>query len=117
MFDFQTKKVNPTTAIVTVQGSLDESNRDYFFGCLQDLIGDGFVNIIVDCDGLGFISSSGLAGLIIARGKAIKNGGKIFLTHVQSTIADVLQVTRLNSLFSIYPSTSELLRNQLSRVH
>ena len=109
MFDFETEKLPGGIAVVSVRGSLDDSNRTYFFGCVEDLIKDGFSQIIVDCDGLGHVSSSGLAGLIRARGQAQAKGGKVYLTHVNATVAEVFNLTKLNKLLALYPTTKELL--------
>ena len=109
MFDFDIKQLPGGIAIVSVRGMLDESNRTYFFECVKDLINDGFSSVIVDCDGLGHINSSGLAGLVRARSQTESSGGKIFLTHVNATVADVLNLTKLNKLFSIYATTEEVL--------
>ncbi len=110
MIDFETTHLAGGIAVVSVRGSLDDTARDYFFECVSDLIDEGFVRIIVDCAGLGHISSSGLAALIRARSQVQSKDGKIYLTHVEATIADVLALTKLNKLLAIYPSTRELLK-------
>lgn len=109
MIDFETRQLANGIAVVNVTGSLDELNRSYFFDCVSDLIEEGFVQIVVDCTGLGHISSSGLAGLLRARSQAQSKGGKIYLTHLDSAVADVLTLTRINMLLAICPTTGELL--------
>ena len=109
MIDLKTRQLSDGIAVVSVLGSLDELNRSYFFDCVSDLIEEGFVQIVVDCRGLGPISSSGLAGLLRARSQAQSKGGKIYLTHLDAAVADVLTRTRINMLSAIYPTTAELL--------
>ena len=109
MFDYETRIEADGIAIVSVRGSLDTETREYFFECLGGLISDGHDCIIVECHGLGFVSSSGLAGLISARRRAQSQGGKIYLTHLSPTVIEVLKVTKLNTLFAVYPTTEELL--------
>jgi anti-sigma B factor antagonist len=110
MIDFETRQLAGGIAVVSVMGSLDETNRTYFFDCVSDLIEEGFVQIVVDCTGLGHISSAGLAALIRARSHAQSKKGKIFLTDVNATIVDVLALTKINKLLAIYPTTKELLK-------
>jgi len=109
MFDFETTLQHDGTAVISVQGSLDGDSRNYFFSCLEELIDDGYSRIIVECDGLGYISSSGLAALINARRVTRSSGGKIYLTHIHAAMADILHLTKLNRLLAVYPTTRELL--------
>lgn len=109
MIDFQTNTISDSLAVVAVSGKLDEMTRSYFFQCISDTFNGECKQVIVDCSGLGLLGSSGLASLLMARKYARKEGGRIYLTHVNSTIAEVLERTNLNKLFSIYPSTTGLL--------
>jgi anti-anti-sigma factor len=109
MIDFVTRRSLGGAALVSVQGRLDESSREYFFECLKDLFDDGVRQIIVDCEGLGAVSSSGLAALLKTRRQAQKSGGKIVLTNVNSLMMEILTHTRLNTLLDVYPTTEHLL--------
>lgn len=114
MIDFRTELLPNSIAIVEARGQLNESSRMYFFNCIRDLM-DGPVDqgtpkhIIVECNGLGSLSSSGMATLLRARKRVQRGGGQIYFTHLSSTIARALEVTKLNSLLSIYPTTKGLL--------
>ena len=110
MFDYQIDRLPYEIAVVSVQGSLDAGNRDYFFGCIEGLLAEGFGKIVIDCDGLGNVSSAGLASMLRARSKMQKNGGKIYLAGVNAVIAEVLNITRLNRLFAIYPTRRHAIK-------
>ena len=109
MIDFDTQYFASGTAVVSVRGDLNETNREYFFGCVKDLIADGISRIVVDCDGLGNVTSSGLAAMLTARRKAESAGGTVLLSHVDSRLAGLLNLTRLNRILSIFPTTSQAL--------
>lgn len=109
MFDYETRLIADGIAIVSVRGTLNQETRAYFFECVGGLIEDGYERIIIECHGLGFVSSSGLAGLLKARRRVQAHSGKIYLTHLNSTVTEALQLTKLNSLFAIYPTTRKLL--------
>jgi anti-anti-sigma factor len=109
LIDFQTKEVTDSLTIVKLSGKLNEVTRSYFFQCIGDTLDGGCKQVVVDCNGLGMLGSAGLASLMLARKHARKKGGRIFLTHVNSVIADVLAKTNLNKLLAIYPSTASLL--------
>lgn len=109
MIDFQTKEVSDSVTVVELSGKLNEMTRSYFFECISDTLDGSCKQIVVDCSGLGILGSAGLASLMLARKQARKKGGKVFLTHVNSTLAEALAQTKLNTLFAIYPSTNRLL--------
>jgi len=111
MIDFVTRQISDTTMAVKVSGELTEMNRKYFFDCVSDLITSGSNHIIIECQLLGHISSSGLALLLAARKRASKKGCKISLTHVNSSIAEVLEVTKLGRILSVYPTTKDAVEH------
>ena len=115
MIDFEMERVSQSTSVVRVRGVLNGSTRDYFFDCIADLLGDDYgetnriKNVIIECNGLGVLSSSGMAALLTSRTTAKRRGTKIYLTHLNSTIAKALEITKLNSLLAVYPTTREIL--------
>jgi len=109
LIDFQTTNFSDSLAVVELSGKLNETTRSYFFQCISDTIQGDCKQVIVDCSGLGVLGSAGLASLLMARRLAGSHGGRIYLTHVNSTLAEALEKTKLNKLFAIYPSTSSLI--------
>ena len=109
MVDFDIEKISDSTTVVYVRGELTETTREYFFSCINDLFGNKVRHVIIDCGGLGYISSGGLASLLSARKKAEKDSGKIYLTDVDAKIAKILSFTNMHQLFSIFPTTRVLL--------
>lgn len=111
MFDYTTKEISDSVTVVAVNGSLDESSRKYFFDCVSDMIESGSRHIIIECHGLGHLNSAALASLLKARKQAANSGGQVYLTHLSSSIAEVLEITKLGRLLSVYPSTEAALKS------
>lgn len=109
LIDFQTEKISDSLTVVKATGKLNEMSRSTFFECIADTLEEGCSQIIVDCSGLGLLGSSGLAALLLARKQARKNGGCVYLTHVNSTMSKLLEKTKLSTLLAIYPTTESLL--------
>lgn len=114
MVDFDIEKISESTTVVYVRGELTETTRPYFFSCIEDLFGSKVEHVIIDCGGLGYITSGGLAALLSARKKAHKDGGTIYLTDVNSTVTKILSYTNLHQLFAIFPTTKVLLEKLAS---
>ena len=94
MIDFNTNTVLKDVVVIEVRGALNEMSRTYFFQCIEDLFADGARHVIVDCSGLGVLNSSGMSALLTSRNRAQRHGGKIYLTHLNSTISSALEFTR-----------------------
>ncbi len=103
------KRMPDGVAVLLLAGRLNSATLESFKAHVSQMISEGFQRIIVDCQDIGYISSSGLAALLWARSSAGSSGRKVYLTHVSALVSEVLQVTRLTKLFRIEPTTRGLL--------
>lgn len=109
LINFESKKLNESVIVIELSGELNEVTRSQFFQYITDTLDGDCTKVIVDCSGLGMLGSSGLASLLMARKYARRKNGRMYLTHVNSTLSEALEKTKLNKLFAIYPSTTSLL--------
>ena len=65
--------------------------------------------IILDCAKLTFINSSGLGAIVSSLRIALNNDGDIFLANLGVNVQTMLELTRANRVFKIYPSVTEAL--------
>lgn len=105
MIDYKTRAISDSVTVVEVSGTLNDSNRKYFFDCIANMIESGSRYIVIECHRLGHLNSEALASFLTARKHAAKKGGRIYLTHLSSSIAQVLEITKLGRLLAVYPST------------
>ena len=73
---------------------------------LLESIARGRRNIVVDLEAVGFIDSSGL-GAFVSAFKAIKtreDDGDLRLANLQPPVVELLEIIRLNRVFTAYPS-------------
>ena len=69
-------------------------------------------NVIVDLSGVTYIDSSGVASLVEALQAAKKNGSQLTLAAVSEPTRRVLELARLDKVFTIYSSVDEALDNK-----
>ncbi len=69
-------------------------------------------NVIVDLSGVTYIDSSGVASLVEALQAAKKNGSQLSLAAVSEPTRRVLELARLDKVFTIYSSVDEALDNK-----
>ena len=116
MTNFICKPLPNSTAVIQLIGNLDDSNQFEFFRYISALLDSGIKHVIIECQTLGQLTSKGFNSLLSARKRAIRNGSKISLTHLNSNVAQILEVTKLGRLLSIFPTTESALEYSKSKL-
>ena len=107
MIDFKTHKTEKGTLVIRATGQLDSDSNQYFFDCVKDEIEAGNNQIVINFDGLGYISSVGLGALVRASSRAAKAGGTIHLARIENQVLDVLRLVNFDKIFHIYATERE----------
>ncbi|PYV00935.1 MAG: anti-sigma factor antagonist, partial [Acidobacteria bacterium] len=58
-------------------------------------------------EGVSYIDSSGLSTLVACYTSARKRGGDLKLTHLTTRVRDLMQITRLSTVFETYNTVEE----------
>jgi len=67
-------------------------------------------NVILNLSGITFIDSAGL-GVLVSMWTSSKSVGRVLkLASVHGKVKQVLEVTRLNSIFEIYDNTEQAIQ-------
>jgi anti-sigma B factor antagonist len=69
---------------------------------VRDLIGKGSKSILLNLGDVNYIDSSGLGELVSAFTTAKNQGGEVKLLSLTKKVKDVLQLTKLYTVFDIY---------------
>src|ERR1051325_7916763 len=99
---------NGNSSVLNLKGSLlaDVQTRE-ILDMVSELIQQGKVNFVVDMSELKFINSSGLGMLLTCLLKARKNRGDLILANVPEQVSNLLNITKLNSVFTIAETVNE----------
>jgi anti-sigma B factor antagonist len=81
---------------------------------LEDILNEALVEqkhyrLIVNMDGVDYISSSGLKALVTAWRLARDHGGDILLTNLQTRIQEVFDMIGFDMMFNIYDTPQDAL--------
>jgi len=76
-------------------------------GRLGRLLDSGHLRIILKLEGVSYIDSAGLSALIACYTSARKRGGDLKLTHLTTRVRDLMQITRLSTVFETYNTVEE----------
>lgn len=101
MMKFEIK--NENEALIGVfNGRLDSAVADQLEKEMQPLMDSADKNIVLDCTGLEYISSSGLRLFLTLRKEVAKRGGTLTLCHINDDIRSVFTITGFFKLFEIH---------------
>jgi anti-sigma B factor antagonist len=59
--------------------------------------------MVINLSGVGFIDSSGLSMLVKGLKRCRQNGGELHLSQLQQAVFIILELTRLDKAFKIFP--------------
>ncbi|HGJ67213.1 TPA: anti-sigma factor antagonist [bacterium] len=76
----------------------------------EELIDSGIRWIIIDLADVPLMDSSAIGSIIMAYLKIKERNGKLVLLYAQKSILDVLNITKLNTLFEIYDNMQTALK-------
>ena len=74
---------------------------------VKSLLAEGRKKIILNMDGVTFIDSAGLGTLVAAHHSAKSQGASLRLCHLGSKFQEVLQITKLLTVFDVYDDESK----------
>lgn len=78
---------------------------------IHELAGNGRMKIVLNLAQVAYIDSSGLGELVSAYTTMANAGGAIKLLHLTSRVRDLLQITKLTTLFETFDDEAEALRS------
>jgi len=88
---------------------LDANNSDAVKDELKQLFAGGATKVLVDLGEVRFIDSSGLGALVSGFKNAVSRRGRLTLSGLQSQVASMFELTRLNRVFDIFPTAEEAI--------
>jgi anti-anti-sigma factor len=89
--------------VLSVYGRVDTITAASFEKEMLDVIEKGVSRIIVNCEGLEYISSSGLRVFLVAQKKMMSLGGVLKLSGLQAPIQEIFDISGFSQIFSIFP--------------
>lgn len=96
-------------SVVRSEGQLTVSNRQELKTLVAELLEKGERRFVLDFEETGYIDSSGLGALVTIAKQVREHGGDLRLSALNDDLRQLFELTKLDTLFTIAPSTSEAL--------
>lgn len=100
-----TDRVVDGVAVVALEGRIvlgEESNA--LREKVKSLLASGQKKIVLDMENVTYIDSSGLGSLVASHTSARAQGASLKLSRLGSKFQEILQVTKLVTVFEVYPT-------------
>jgi len=96
-------------SVMNIDGRIDTTNSAAFEAEIDEVFKSGEKNIIFNCSGLNYISSSGLRVFLVAQKKTISMQGKLCLCNLQPSIREIFVISGFSTIFRIFDSLEEAI--------
>lgn len=98
-----------TVTVVTITGRLDAVTAPEYEKRVQGLIDGGSISFVIDFEGLDYISSAGLRGLLVTAKLLKARGGQLRFANITGTVKEVFDISGFGSLFQMDDSVTAAL--------
>ncbi|HEY6764765.1 MAG TPA: STAS domain-containing protein [Candidatus Sulfotelmatobacter sp.] len=92
--------------VLSLRGPLTMENVPPFLNAIRR---ENAATVILDLSGVPYLDSSGLGSLVSAYTSCQKSGRRVALTGVNARVAKVFEITRVESVFLMFPTLSDAL--------
>lgn len=98
-------------SVLKIKGRIDTVHSGDLEKEVNQLFDSGEKHLIFNCEGMNYISSSGLRVFLVAQKKAQVINGKLHLCNMQPAIQEIFRISGFSNLFKIYTTQDEALQN------
>ena len=112
--EFTSQQIADIT-LIRVQGRIDHKTAKDFENALKphvdQCIAGEYKKILIDLDGVDFMTSAGLRVLMIAAKTCDKEKGQIAVAALQPGIKEIFKISRFDLVLKIFPTVRSGLEN------
>ncbi len=89
-------------AILPIEGRFDSKAASSVRQLVQQVLGFGYTNVLLNLEAVTFMDSSGLGVLVSSMRKCREAGGTLCLCCVPESVSMVLTLTSMNKVFTCF---------------
>jgi anti-anti-sigma factor len=95
----------PHAHVIRVTGRVDAGNYAELENKLKEYIDGGKKHLVLELDGIEYLSSAGVRVLISTQKSLKPRGGRVVIAQPSARVKDVLQLAGVDILFPTYDTT------------
>jgi anti-sigma B factor antagonist len=101
-FEITTREIDRITVVDAVGRLTLSDSRTRLRDLIHIFTSNGHKHFLINLAGVDFIDSDGMGELVRSYSIVRQKGGEMRLVHANQRVRDLLQVTRVNTIFEIY---------------
>lgn len=106
-----TQEQHGEVVVFRLEGSLmGDSTQQHFKEMVLRLLDSGVKKLILDLSAVRNVNSSGLGSLITLFSRTRSAGGDFLLASVPANVRNLLHITRLDTVFTVYDRVEDALK-------
>ncbi|MEA5550992.1 STAS domain-containing protein [Anabaena cylindrica UHCC 0172] len=90
--------------VLTLKKNLNAETSSEFQQDIAKILESGVKTVLVDCQNITFLDSSGLGSLVLAFKTLRDAGTKMVLCSINEQVRMIFELTSMNEIFEIFPS-------------
>lgn len=106
-----TENMDDNICRLSLDGKLDAYHSIELEKCINKVILGGCSNLLLNFQGVDYISSSGLRVVLSSLKQLKKSGGNIILSNLHPYVMEVFEISGFKQIFEIYESEEEALKS------
>ncbi len=95
--------------VISIEGRIDTTNYNEFESKVNEVAGVNTKFIVLNCEKMNYISSSGLRVFLILQKKMMASGGVLKICCLQPTIKEIFDISGFSSIFTIAENCEKAL--------
>ena len=101
------KVSNDNYIVIKAIGELDASSSIHMDNEIKNAFDAGKYNVLIDCEGLNYISSAGVGVFVSYFEDFAQKGGKFVFFNMKDSVRNIFNILGLNEIFTIVDSEAE----------
>lgn len=97
--------------VLKLNGKLDGASTSQFNDEVEKQFQEGRQKFVIDCSKLSYVSSFGIGALVSLQAKLRMQGGEVKLAAIQSMVADIFRIVRLDRLLETYKDVESAIES------
>jgi anti-sigma B factor antagonist len=99
--------MNSEVKVIQPSGILDSLQANELRREIGDFVSAGIKYILIDCQNVEFMDSSGLGGLVMTLKMVRKQDAKLALCSLNEQLRMLLELTSMDSVFDVFQNSAE----------